>query len=443
MVVSISSVFHIFEPMRTYTLTSGYKWLKYIPAGLIKTAQTAEWKVQGWKLGKPPTITYEGIGFDPNVSVSSSNSLAPSSARESNESRPSFSASEYDDLADFNGRFASTATLNTIPDSTPPPEPEVKKKASIGSFLGFFEGRPRRQPSLSSRPTSQRAESLPVIPPTRSSISGDGRSLQRKKSKTSVKSLKAASLSSKDDRKPLSLPPLPTSEEIPHLTLGFDFPQFDQVSDWGTTVRAKTMYHPSPESAVTGRSAGQRSLSLLPSSGSTKKDVSTPPLPPLPPFALNLDLTPPSPTGSYGTTYSQLTGSVNSRSTVAGSNTATAASAKRSQKPGGITLASALMSASHAEALKGGTADLLSILERGDSRPWGFSYTDIKHPVKIWYGDRDDRIGIGSIRWMERAMRDCTIKIIKGQGHGLLTNADVVVDVLESIAKEARARGTS
>jgi len=101
------------------------------------------------------------------------------------------------------------------------------------------------------------------------------------------------------------------------------------------------------------------------------------------------------------------------------------------------------MRASHAEALKGGTADQLSILDCGDSPWWGFSYTDVKHPVKVWYGARDDRIGIGSIRCMERAMKDRTIKIIKGEGHRLFVNADVVIDVLESIANESCARGRS
>ena len=94
------------------------------------------------------------------------------------------------------------------------------------------------------------------------------------------------------------------------------------------------------------------------------------------------------------------------------------------------------MRASHAEALKGGTQDLLAILERPGSRPWGFSYTDVRKHVKVWYGDKDERIGIASVRWMEAKMKDCEVKIIKGEGHGLLTNAEVVVEVLESIAAE-------
>ncbi|KAF9518260.1 hypothetical protein BS47DRAFT_1379977 [Hydnum rufescens UP504] len=79
------------------------------------------------------------------------------------------------------------------------------------------------------------------------------------------------------------------------------------------------------------------------------------------------------------------------------------------------------MRGSHADALKGGTADLLSILDRGDSRPWGFSYTDVKHPVKV-DGAGDERLHNQDHQ---------------GEGHGLLTNADVVVDVLESIPNES------
>ncbi|KAF9517402.1 hypothetical protein BS47DRAFT_1380511 [Hydnum rufescens UP504] len=123
---------------------------------------------------------------------------------------------------------------------------------------------------------------------------------------------------------------------------------------------------------------------------------------------------------SAGTSYSQAS-SAYSHGTAAGSNTVTVVNAKCSQKPGGC------MHASRAEALKGGTADQLSILDRGDSRPWGFSYTDVKPPVKVWC--------------MERVMKYCTIKITKGDGHGLLTSADVVVDILESVANESCARG--
>ncbi|KAK0518048.1 hypothetical protein OC835_007971, partial [Tilletia horrida] len=73
---------------------------------------------------------------------------------------------------------------------------------------------------------------------------------------------------------------------------------------------------------------------------------------------------------------------------------------------GGITdLATALLRASHAESLCGGTADLMAILGRS-SRPWGFTYTDVEHPVKVWHGDRDERISLSSAQWMEQELKN-------------------------------------
>jgi len=56
---------------------------------------------------------------------------------------------------------------------------------------------------------------------------------------------------------------------------------------------------------------------------------------------------------------------------------------------GRIDLGTALLRASHAENQRG-TADLLAIMEK--SGEWGFSYTDVNSPVKVWYGDKDDKI---------------------------------------------------
>ena len=42
----------------------GYKWLKYVPNSILKTAQAAEWKIQARMIGKPPTIAYEVIGYN-------------------------------------------------------------------------------------------------------------------------------------------------------------------------------------------------------------------------------------------------------------------------------------------------------------------------------------------------------------------------------------------
>jgi len=49
----------------------------------------------------------------------------------------------------------------------------------------------------------------------------------------------------------------------------------------------------------------------------------------------------------------------------------------------------ALLRACHAEN-RGGTADLLAVMRK--SSEWGFSYTDVALPVRVWYGDRDEKI---------------------------------------------------
>jgi len=464
----------------------GYKWLKYIPASLIKTAQTAEWKMHGWKIGKPPTIAWEGIGFDANsASIASQSHSVPEATHSSpkqalevgNESRPSFTSSEYDDLADFNGRFSSSTNLNKSSGPTGETQTHtsqshpVKKKSS---FLALFEGRPRRQPSLSGsihRPSTSRSDTAPptTTPHASASRLRSTKSKSSLRSKSSIKyhSNKARSTPPLPDPTPPSLqetnplPSLPNSEDLTLNDLSFDISAIDTINDWGETVRGpkgpkpSVSHVPRKSTSITDpfvsnaesnpRSDGKRSISLSPRPVAGSKSAKTG-VPPLPAFAINLDFSPPSPTFSQASITAP---SISARSTRTNASsakaspyhtglgaTATAAAAKRSQKPGGISLASALMQASHAEAFKGGTADLLSILERPDSRPWGFSYTDVKQHVKVWYGDRDERIGISSVRWMERAMKDCEVKIIKGEDHSLLTNAKVVVEVMESIAAE-------
>lgn len=43
---------HLLAPWTGMQQDSGYRWLRYVPDGVIKTAQAAEWKIQSWKLGK-------------------------------------------------------------------------------------------------------------------------------------------------------------------------------------------------------------------------------------------------------------------------------------------------------------------------------------------------------------------------------------------------------
>ena len=52
-------------------LTTGYKWLKWVPNGIIKSATAAEWRLQSYFLGKPPPLSYSPIGYTAQATSSS------------------------------------------------------------------------------------------------------------------------------------------------------------------------------------------------------------------------------------------------------------------------------------------------------------------------------------------------------------------------------------
>ncbi|QRV97550.1 hypothetical protein RhiJN_25569 [Ceratobasidium sp. AG-Ba] len=407
---------HLLAPWVSMAVDGGYKWLKYVPNGVIKTAQAAEWKFQGWMIGKPPTIQYEGIGFD---------ATAPMSGDGSEElERPSFSS--FDELDDFEGRFASRSTLAHAPVKDEDPEKEDKKdkdkkggrprqvssKSASGDRIEDNIDRPRKgskifgglfsntlpkngvkrgmstPPSAIATPTPTPAPPPPIppIPVPPSPPTPTGRP-QKLKGLRSMSSLKAHSTKSE---------PAKSKDRNTHGTgvgLGLGMDSEDLEADAEAEARTQAWASEFGGDLDGSRPRQRRSLSLTARPSTAGGKLGTPGAPNSPRSPC-----PPTPTKT-------------------------------------VTLASALLQASHAESLKGGTADLLSILER-DSKPWGFSYADVRQPVRVWYGDRDDKIGIGSVRWMERVMKACDVKIVKGAGHSLMTNAEVVVEVLESIARE-------
>ncbi|KAF5365823.1 hypothetical protein D9757_014438 [Collybiopsis confluens] len=128
----------------------GYKWLKYVPNGILKTAQAAEWKLQTWMIGKPPTMAWEGIGYTatkPNTKSVGPSSVYPSLGEA--HPRPSMASSAfsaYDDLKDFEGRFESISTLGT---TNPAQSVKIRSESRIEvprkssrSFLGRLKSPP-------------------------------------------------------------------------------------------------------------------------------------------------------------------------------------------------------------------------------------------------------------------------------------------------------------
>ncbi|CUS14868.1 unnamed protein product [Tuber aestivum] len=80
--------------------------------------------------------------------------------------------------------------------------------------------------------------------------------------------------------------------------------------------------------------------------------------------------------------------------------------------------------------------DLLVCLER--NRPVGFRYVDITRAVVIHHGARDTRVPVENVKWLGKTMRRCDVRILDGEGHGLMASAVVMGGVLDEIAAEWR-----
>ena len=78
--------------------------------------------------------------------------------------------------------------------------------------------------------------------------------------------------------------------------------------------------------------------------------------------------------------------------------------------------------------------DLLVCLER--RQPIGFRYVDITRAVVIHHGSRDNRVPVDNVRWLAKTMRRCEVRVLEGEGHGLMASAGVMGGVLMEIARE-------
>lgn len=78
--------------------------------------------------------------------------------------------------------------------------------------------------------------------------------------------------------------------------------------------------------------------------------------------------------------------------------------------------------------------DLLVCLER--RQPIGFRYVDVMRSVVIHHGSKDTRVPVDNVRWLGKMMRRCEVRVLEGEGHGLMANASVMGAVLGEVAKE-------
>jgi hypothetical protein len=78
--------------------------------------------------------------------------------------------------------------------------------------------------------------------------------------------------------------------------------------------------------------------------------------------------------------------------------------------------------------------DLLVCLERRHTI--GFRYVDITRAVVIHHGSKDTRVPVENVKWLGKMMRRCEVRVLEGEGHGLMASAQVMGGVLMEVAGE-------
>lgn len=356
-------------------------------------------------LGKPPTLAYRGIGYDaksaasaapqstyPRRSQNRKSKTVPPLPLAADTRRPSYASSifsDYDDLRDFEGRFDSKSTLGARSSSShrsrtmseSKHRPSFSRKTSRG-FLTRLKGGGSSQPQ-------------PQSLPEQSSPSG-GRRLKALRSMGSLRGRPSPTQSQSQSNKTVAPPRVPPPLTV-NADLGFD------AFNWSTTPSPgdgnPQDLSISPLELSNRRAAGRRSVSHSAAARSYTPSLASSPRPSAPPSPIS-----------------------QSRPSI------TATSAYQA------ALGNALIAAAHAESSRGTHSDLLQILNH-DQQPWGFSYAAYPHAVRVWYGDRDEKIAENAVRWMERTMGPgrCRVQVVNGADHGLMYRSSVVVEVLERV----------
>ena len=81
-------------------------------------------------------------------------------------------------------------------------------------------------------------------------------------------------------------------------------------------------------------------------------------------------------------------------------------------------------------------ADLIVCLERHGTI--GFMYRDVAREAVIHHGSKDSRVPLDNVKWLgTQVMQKCELRVLEGEGHGLMASAGVMAGVLGEVSKEA------
>src|SRR5882762_1479611 len=241
-------------------------------------------------IGKPPTIAWQGIGYNAftrtsprsgkgtpgrRSTPSRGNSGDRNAVYPESKPRPSIDSnvsSEYDDLRDFDGRFESRSTLGAKPSSLYSRMgngSEPKKMPSRG-FL-------RRLKSTGSRSSSQ-PQSPTQTPP--SPISGSSRKLKALRSMSSLRGKSSSGPNTVIQRAATSSPQLP---EPLTLEVGLGLGDIDRSNtsdtlEWAKTVVTETAapppLPPKPTSLEMASVSDKSSIGYSPRTSQARRSIS-------------------------------------------------------------------------------------------------------------------------------------------------------------------------
>ncbi|WVW82938.1 hypothetical protein I302_104953 [Kwoniella bestiolae CBS 10118] len=393
---------HLLAPWVGADIDGGYKWLKYIPKTVIKSATAAEWKLQSYLIGKPPPLKHKPISHNASAPVSSGDSSRTNTPlpEEADEQDP------LDGISPGRSRERRTSILRSTRDSRlGSPGKLTRPQTSPGLMR-----RSSKKILIPGRPSDTRNEDRPASVP--SSQSGIKRSASptkdpriasqfRQDSENSLSTSTSSSLRTPTSRLSMSMSISQESKARSSSVLGLGKDEdvrkeLDIYHSEGFDLRSSNSLDSRFVTSPIARSALLRAKSYTTSSSSSPDSKGT---------SDSADY-------DYGS----------------------------SSAPTGEGFTTALTQASHAECEPGTTSDLLSIVLNRDNRQWGFSYTDYTGAVKVFYGSLDDKISEKSMRWMERSMSDVELIVKGNEGHGLMTSLRVMWDVFESLGRDARGR---
>ncbi|WWD01244.1 hypothetical protein V866_008186 [Kwoniella sp. B9012] len=383
---------HLLAPWVGSDIDGGYKWLKYIPNTVIKSATAAEWKLQSYLIGKPPPLRHRPISHDANAPVSSE---------------------------------ISSRTTTPLPEEDLFEKPREKRESLIRSSnrditTNVVERERQRQQTSPSSGLVRRASKRLLSTPRKTSVS---KNMDRPPSQSELRRSNS-----------------PTKNIDPRTGSPVRQDYGTSLTSISSSLQTSLKTPNSISRSSLSQESRARSSSVLDKNDDLGVDVE-----------VGLDIYPNEGFNlrSSNSLDSQFVTSPISRSALLRTKSYTTSSTSPSaidygsmSAPSGEGFSTALNQASHAECEPGTTSDLLSIIlnKNKDDKPWGFSYTVYTGSVKVYYGSTDDKISEKSMRWMERSMNDVELMVREGEGHNLMTSQRVMWDVFESLGRDARGR---